>query len=334
MNKKRYWDFWQQLGNTHDASSLCRDFFHEDLFWQGPEPLNAVHGRDAFVSTVWQPLSNAFELLQQKPYLLMEGQFEGGDWVSSTGYFTGVFMHDWLGIPATGKAAWLRYGEFSRFVGGKVVESYVIFDIPELMWQAGYTVFPKRLGEDGFAPVPATRDGLLLTAQDPHTSQNSLALVESMIFSGLNSFDNNNLESMGQERFWHSDMDWYGPHGIGRTYGLEGFKKYHQKPFLDAFPDRKGGNHKARFADGHYVASTGWPSLQATHSADYLGAPATGKRISLRVMDWWRAEAGLLAENWVLLDFVDLFKQFDIDLFACLTPDQPREVNPDTHYLV
>lgn len=334
MNKQRYWDFWQQITNVRDVQGHCQDFFHDDLLWQGPAPIDAVQGREAFIDTVWQPLTHSFELLQQKPYIVMEGQFEGGDWVSSTGYFTGVFMNDWLGIPATGKAAWLRYGEFSRFVGGKVVETYVIFDIPELMWQAGYSVFPKRLGEDGFAPVPANREGVLLTPQDAHMSGSTLALVESMIFSGLHKFDQSDLESMGQERFWHADMGWYGPHGIGRTYGLDGFKAHHQKPFLTAFPDRKGGNHKARFADGHYAASTGWPSLQATNLGDYLGVPATGKRISMRVMDWWRAEAGLLAENWVLIDLIDLFKQFEVDVFARLEQPEPRQVVPDTHYVV
>jgi hypothetical protein len=75
MNKQRYWDFWQQITNVRDVQGHCQDFFHEDLFWQGPAPIDAVQGRDAFVETVWQPLTHAFELLQQKPYIVMEGQF-------------------------------------------------------------------------------------------------------------------------------------------------------------------------------------------------------------------------------------------------------------------
>jgi hypothetical protein len=64
-----------------------------------------------------------------------------------------------------------------------------------------------------------------------------------MLFKGLGSFDGHNQEAMHQERYWHDDMLWYGPYGIGTTYGLNGFKQDHQWPFLVAFPNRVGGNH-------------------------------------------------------------------------------------------
>ncbi|MEO0561612.1 MAG: hypothetical protein AAF125_05845, partial [Chloroflexota bacterium] len=90
--------------------------------------------------------------------------------------------------------------------------------------------------------------------------------------------------------------------------------------FLTAFPDRKGGNHKARLADGLYVASTGWPSIVATHAGEYLGLPATHTQITMRVMDWWRAaEDGLLSENWVLLDLPHTFLQLGVDLLDTVT---------------
>lgn len=90
----------------------------------------------------------------------------------------------------------------------------------------------------------------------------------------------------------------------------------HRIPFLTAFPDRVGGNHYARFGDGPYACSSGWPSIHATHKGDYLGVKATGNLITMRVMDWWRAEDGQLIENWVLIDFVDLFSRMGVGLFA------------------
>ena len=42
----------------------------------------------------------------------MAGQFEGQDWISSTGYYVGRFAQDWIGIKATGTLSYLRYGEF------------------------------------------------------------------------------------------------------------------------------------------------------------------------------------------------------------------------------
>jgi predicted ester cyclase len=111
-------------------------------------------------------------------------------------------------------------------------------------------------------------------------------------------------------------MLWFGPGGIGSNRRLKGFQDFHQRPFLTAFPDRRGGNHKARVADAMYCASSGWPSITATHAGPYLGHPATGRRITMRVMDWWRREGDLLAENWIFIDLPDLFQQFGRDLFA------------------
>jgi hypothetical protein len=42
---------------------------------------------------------------------------------------------------------------------------------------------------------------------------------------GLFDFDGVNLSSMGMERFWHPNMMWYGPCGIGSTRTIAGFQK-------------------------------------------------------------------------------------------------------------
>ena len=107
---------------------------------------------------------------------------------------------------------------------------------------------------------------------------------------------------------------WYGPCGIGTARRVSGFQDHHQRPFLHAFPDRVGGNHRARIAEGRYMASTGWPSVRATHSGDYLGAPATHKPIGMRVMDWWRVTDETIAENWVLIDLPELLLQMGVDV--------------------
>ncbi|NJO38735.1 MAG: ester cyclase [Rhizobiales bacterium] len=105
----------------------------------------------------------------------------------------------------------------------------------------------------------------------------------------------------------------------------QGFQDFHQRPFLRAVPDRKGGNHKARFAEDDYVASTGWPSLRATLTGpNWLGLPPTGARVDMRVMDWWRCEGGLLRENWVLIDLLDVQIQCGLDPFDRLAFEAGR----------
>jgi hypothetical protein len=145
------------------------------------------------------------------------------------------------------------------------------------MRQVGFQLLPGFGGEQGLVPGPATKDGVLLTPQDAEETQESLALVEAMLH-GLIRYDRRSIGSMGQVNFWHPEMLWCGPCGIGTTRGLKGFEDYHQIPFLRAFPDRKGGHHKARLGDGAYAASTGWPSLWASHRGEYLAARTPAKK--------------------------------------------------------
>jgi hypothetical protein len=40
--------------------------------------------------------------------------------------------------------------------------------------------------------------------------------------------------------------------------------------------------------------------------------------ITLRSLDFWRIENGVIRENWVLVDLLDLFRQLGLDVFARL----------------
>jgi predicted ester cyclase len=320
QNKNVIWDFWQRLNNStpEEVSDVIRAYTDPDTAWYGPHPLNRLQGVDALISEFWQPLLRAFPDVRRKSHLFFGGQFDGKEWVTATGHFSGTFSQDWLGIPATGQKTHIRFGEFCAVADGRVMETYLILDLLDMLEQGGIDLLPHIYGgEASFVPGPQTGDGVLLAPQNEADSVKSLKLVEAML-AGLRSYDQVNISSMRQADFWRADMLWYGPAGIGTTRGLRGFEDQHQIPFLKAFPNRQGGNHKARFAEGMYVASTGWPSLYATHKGDYLGISATGSSIGLRVMDWWRREGDYLAENWVLLDMVDLCLQLGVDLLERL----------------
>ncbi len=293
--------------------------YHDQLSWHGPHPINDHHGSAAVVAHFWKPFLNSFSDLERRDDILIAGSFKEGKWVGATGYYTATFGKDWLGIKATGGVVNIRYGEFSRMEAGRVHEVYVILDILDVMHQAGCwpAMVPKSRGPLDRVPGPASRDGVATVACPQAESEQSLKLVEAMI-AGLMSYDGTSLDSMAMERFWHPHMMWYGPAGIGSCRQLKGFQDVHQRAFLTAFPDRRGGDHKARLGDGAYVGSTGWPSVRATHLGAWQGQPATGKKISMRVMDFWRREENLLRENWVFIDMIELLLQMDIDVMGSL----------------
>ncbi|MGH3145091.1 MAG: ester cyclase [Rubrobacter sp.] len=312
--KKRIWGGLKQIAaaGPDEIEREALEVFAPDAGWLGSQPLNRLEGLKETVDTVWRPLKESFPDLERRDDIFMGGRFDGADWICATGYYFGSFERDWLGIPATRGWAYLRYGEFYRLDGGRVAGSYVILDVLDLMRQAG--VFPWRpgLGVETLVPGPATHDGVVLRDQDPAESEKSLQLVEDMLFIGL---VQEGRENMGMEGYWTPDMMWYGPGLIGTTRGIEGFFDLHQEPWAASIPDSDGGNHVSRFADGNYVASTGWPSIYATHTGDFYDIPPTGKPLEIRVMDWWRRDGDLLAENWIFIDFPHTFLQLDIDLF-------------------
>ena len=286
-------------------------------------PINQCGGVEAFDAKFWQPLLHAMPNLERRLDLFFAGSFDGhicggaGTWVTATGYLVGTMTADWLGIPATGDTIYLRIGEFYRVEGAKIVEARILLDLVDVMRQAGFSVLPKSRGLDLLVPGPQMGDGILLSAQDEQVSHHTLAVLMGMM-RGLRTYDQHNLSSMNVHGHWHKDMMWYGPCGIGTSREVAGFQKHHQKPFLHAFPGRVGGNHRARIAEGMYTASTGWPSVSATHLGDYLGVAATHKKINMRVADWWRREGDVLRENWVLIDLPELLLQMGVDLFERL----------------
>ncbi|MEO1440190.1 MAG: ester cyclase [Chloroflexota bacterium] len=312
-----YWQYWLETAQQTAGASPSA-YFAEDTVWHGPHPINTLHGVDEINEQLWQPLFHSFRNLRRRVDILMSGTCENGTWVSSHGYLIGYFQKDWLGIPATGQEAFIRYGEFCRVAGSKIVETRALMDIPDVIRQAGYNLFPSSRGIAGFVPPPRTADGVMQDAQPEDTTRKSYQLVHDMLFKGLNAFEEDNKEAMGLTRYWYENMHWYGPHGIGTTRDLTEFQDNHQMPWLAAFPNRKVIDVCPFFAEGNYTATAGWREVIAKHTGPFLGHEPTGHELEFRVMDWWRRDGDRLIENWVLIDLLDAFMQMGTDLLAQL----------------
>jgi predicted ester cyclase len=231
----------------------------------------------------------------------------------------GVFEKPWLGIPPTQHIAAMRYHEFFRIQGNQILEMQAVWDIPQLMTQANSWPLAPSLGVDWLAPSPATEDGIITTPYDQAKSDASLKLVVDM----LNAMGKHPLSGgsdiMKMDQFWHPKMCWYGPSGIGSMRRIVGFRNWHQIPFLKALPDRRVhvSGKGVMFGDGNYVAATGWPNMQMTISGDgWLGIAPSNQKITMRSLDFWRCENGLIRENWVLIDLLNVYHQIGVDVFS------------------
>ncbi|MDA9345775.1 ester cyclase [Porticoccaceae bacterium] len=52
------------------------------------------------------------------------------------------------------------------------------------------------------------------------------------------------------------------------------------------------------------------------HSGDFMGIPATHKKIEIRYMDFWKVVDGKIVDNWVMVDFPAILQQLGVDPFG------------------
>lgn len=304
---------WDVFAGVH------RTALHPDVEFHGPAPIGRLDGAAAVRETVHAPLDEALLHRRWEPYLFLGGICNGDEvWVAHTGHLTGVFSRQLFGIRPSGRTASLRYGDFARIEDGKIVENRVLFDIVGLAAQAGIHLLPEPPARNDLPPGPILGNGLTRGVSDLAESEFTLRLVEDML-GGCNRLDGSDLESMGMAAYWHDDMVWHGPHGVGSAYGFDEFERFAQGPSVRSFPNRRGGFHEARFADGLTAAFTGWPSLRGDFTGEpFRGIEPTGGPIGQNIMDFYVRRGPKLHENWVLIDLIDFAAQCGIDLLENL----------------
>jgi predicted ester cyclase len=293
----------------------------EDVVFRLCFPFETIKGVNAWLDAVYVPMSLAVPDLERRDYIVMAGPTpEGADWIGCGGYYTGKFAAPWLDIPPTGHMVHMRFHEFYRVVDGRIVEMQALWDIPEVMMQAGAWPMQPGLGREWNVPAPASNDGIVPGPYDEAAGQATCQHIIDMLDHLKKHPSQGGPEVMEMPRFWHPKMSWYGPAGIGTGRGIEGFRKWHQIPFLNGMPDR--GQYVDEityhfFGDRNYAAVTGWPNMYQTITHDgWLGIPPLGKKIEMRSLDFWRVENGLIRENWVLVDMLHMYDQIGVDVFA------------------
>lgn len=289
------------------------------MAWSGMHPWGVLHGLDALAAEVWEPLRAALGPLQRRPDVFLAGHQEGyarpGTWVMEMGHLMGLHDRPWLGIPPTRRLCFLRYAEFSRVEGGRIAEQALYLDIPFLMAQAGRSPFARHTGALVLTPGPRTHDGLLWGPQDPEEGRRTLALVDRMVSRLVGE----GVRTTGADLRldWRPDMLWWGPAGIGATYTHGRYLEQHCRPFEEGLRFLRHDGHETRVAEGSYGAFFGYPSLILTAQGGYLGVTTASEReFEMRIVDVYRREGELLAENWIFIDHLHVLAQLGFDALA------------------
>ena len=154
----------------------------------------------------------------------------------------------------------------------------------------------------GSRPIQAA----LTQDNDLCKTEQTRATINRMV-DGLN---DHRINDIGE--FFSTGFHWYGNQGCGVKDGLKAFQDNWQRPFQAAFSD-KVCIDEARITEGEWMAAFG--RQEATHSGDFMGVPATGKRVEIRYMDFWKVQDGKIVDNWVMVDFPYVLAQLGVDVF-------------------
>jgi len=316
-----------------ELTKVLQQYTSKNYHWRGMHPFYEKHGAEDVVNAFWIPFRKAFAAnkttLQRRTDIFFAGANDCDEgktvWVVSMGNFLGLFDHNWLGIPSTGKMAFLRFAEFHRVTeAGKIAETALFCDLISVMHQAGHYPLPPMTGNHFMYPGPRTHDGLLLDLQEPKEADLTLALLNQMI-ADLNSLNTNDAQRCPPEllaKTWKEDMIWYGPCGIGASYTIERYQQQHQYPFRDHLYDKVFNGHIARIAEGNYCGFFGWPNLNNKNSGGFLGLPANDRNAPMRVVDIYRREGNKLAENWVFIDLLHYLNEQGLNVL-----ERMRQIN-------
>jgi len=313
------------------VQAAINDLFAPDAQVRLCHPFGDLTGGSEFYKTAYAPLLAAMPDLERREMIVLTGTTpEGQNWAGMMGNYMGTFTAPFLDIPPTGHLTHMRYHEFYRISEGKVVEVQAIWDIPEVMMQANAWPMAPQLGKFLATPAPMTQDGLSAHGDGSATMDHVIAMLTDLCKHPADP----DPAIMNLAHYWHPKNNWYGPAGIGTNRGIDGFRHWHQIPFLRAMPDRKldamGDLMSHWVAEGNYVCETGWPNMRLTLSEDgWMGIAPAGKEVLLRSLDFWRVENGKIRENWVLVDLLDLYRQIGVDVFARLKEfNKARNIGP------
>ena len=289
-----------------------------DWHWRGMHPWDERRGAEAVAAAFWAPFLEAFTSLRRRPDMFFAGRNHleaGGVWVVQMGHLMGLWDGPFLGVGPTRKIAMLRFAEFNRVEGGRIVETAFFCDVLHLLRQGGHVALPEQTAQHLIQPGPATHDGLLYHDAAPGEGAATLRLIETMI-GDINAHQRFATPEEELAQTWADDMIWWGPEGIGATFTIPRYIEQHQRPFRQAMDGRRRFNgHVARLAEGHFGGFFGWPNLTLTPGGRYLGLDWDGTTAAdMRVVDLYRRDGDRLAENWIFIDIPHFLKMAGVDV--------------------
>jgi len=233
---------------------------------------------------------------------------------TTTSYGNLFWAKPFLGIHAPKAWTYFRVTDFYavRKTGdgtSKVHYNFMMVDFADLLRRIGRPVLPKAPLPEGLVLTAATNDGVPAPLSVIAEKRNSTAARQAAAGALADGWAGNSEDA----KWWHRDLTFYGPGGIGRAGTAEDFQQHVLGPFRQAFADRTCDTHML-FCEGNYCGAFG--TLQGRHVGTWVGQAASNRTVTVRFAMHFRIVDDLIIEGWAIFDFPGMFAQLGKDFFA------------------
>ena len=290
-NKARILDFYHAR-NTGVTERL-RGYYAPDVQDHGV-PFGFAPGVDGVLQLVAM-VGNAFpDLVIDVADLLAED-----DRVVVRLRARGTHQGAYFGLPATGKPATWEGMQVFRLAAGRIVEVWGFWDRLAVMRQLGFVMPGAPGGVQSFPDAPSRPAAVVAEPADPRVAAANKAIVRRLIEEVLNQGRTEVADEIVADDFVAH------PLLPDQTVGREGIKVFAQAQLTSA-PDWKI-TIADMIAEGDKVAirATGY----GTPRRELVGIPAAGKWIALPWIGIYRLRNGLVAERWMVADWLGTLDQ-------------------------
>jgi len=133
-------------------------FFADSFRWIGNQGCGQKKGLREFQDNWQRPFQAAFS----DKVCIDEARLYMGEWAAAFGRQEAVHSGPFMGIAPTGKKVEIRYMDFWKVVGDKIVDNWVMVDFPHVLAQLGVDCFNGEGWEafdDGRKSPPSPHDG-------------------------------------------------------------------------------------------------------------------------------------------------------------------------------
>lgn len=253
-----------------------------------------LHGRAGYLQRV-QGWAAAFpDCLLEVTRLGAAGAVVSAELVAR-GTHTGTLLGTTGQIPPTGVQMELRLCELSEVRDGRIARVSSYYDAGSLLRQMGLLPGSPLHAPDRRAPLD------LYAEIDASALPSEKAVVQRFLEEVVNRRD----VALATE-LCVPNLVWHG----GAMGELRDVASYQQllASFLSSFPDLQVEVQEL-IAEGDRVVAR--YTTRATHQGDFLGIPATGRRLAASGTSVYRVFAGRIVEEWWQLDLLGVMQQLD-----------------------